>query len=103
MLGALCRIWRAASRPFITGIEKSKITTSGHCSMALSIATWPFSASPHTCQSVWVSMKVRIRWRMAELSSTIRIFNCTYLPTGLGRSLAKEGACGPAKRKANQP
>src|SRR5580704_11755546 len=38
-----------------------------------STATWPFSASPHTCQSVLCSMNSRSRLRIELLSSAMRI------------------------------
>src|SRR5713101_220842 len=67
-------IWRAASSPFMTGIERSRRTTSGWSSRTISTATFPFSASPHISQLVSASMQKRRERRMAGASSTTRIF-----------------------------
>src|SRR5438552_5471072 len=42
---------RAASSPFMTGMERSSTINSGRSCWAFSIASFPFSASPHTTRS----------------------------------------------------
>ena len=71
---------RAASIPFITGITKSRITTSGSNRNAFSTASLPFSASPQTSKSgsplnIWQSSS-----RKNRLSSAIRTFAIEHLP-----------------------
>jgi hypothetical protein len=73
VFGAQVAICRAASSPFITGICKSSSTTSGCNSFTFSTATLPFSASPHTSQSLFCSMVERKRRRIRALSSAIII------------------------------
>jgi small subunit ribosomal protein S21 len=72
--GAIEAIHLAASSPFMTGIEKSKITTSGFRALTLSTAIAPFSASAQIVQSVFPSIEERREWRIRGLSSTIRIW-----------------------------
>jgi hypothetical protein len=81
VFGADKVIRRAASIPFITGIWKSMITTSGLSSWALFTATWPFSASPQICHSVFFSMQHRSACRIRSLSSTIRILKDNQPPS----------------------
>jgi len=47
VLGKTLRTSDAAVRPFMTGIERSKVITSGLNCLATSIASLPFSASAH--------------------------------------------------------
>ena len=72
VLGAIEEIFRAASRPFMTGIDKSRITISGFSALTRSTATAPFSASPQTSQPSRRSNHARRERRMGGLSSTIR-------------------------------
>src|SRR5215469_6284569 len=80
VLGERQVISRAASRPLMTGMSQSKITTSGCKALTFSIATRPFSASPHIFNSGFCSMYERIKLRMRALSSTIRILTDTHFP-----------------------
>jgi hypothetical protein len=61
--------------------ERSRTTTSGFSSRTISSATLPFSASPQTCQLVFVSMQDRTASRIAWLSSTTRIRSGILLRT----------------------
>jgi len=47
ILGKICLNTGATSKPFRPDIERSKITTSGLIRLASSMASFPFSASPH--------------------------------------------------------
>ena len=71
--GAITPIRLAASSPFITGIWKSSITTSGCNSSTFSTAIWPFSASPHTSHAEFFAIQDLSEARIKALSSTIRI------------------------------
>src|SRR6266496_4472021 len=62
---------RVASRPFITGIERSSRIKSGCNSRALSTASLPFSASPQTLKSSSRSKILHKACRMNILSSAI--------------------------------
>jgi hypothetical protein len=64
---------RAASRPFITGIERSSTIKSGLSCCAFSIASRPSAASPLTSQPACCSNVSRIILRIRAESSTIRI------------------------------
>src|ERR1035441_2715368 len=46
--GTACRMWRAATAPFMLGMAKSMTTTFGRSSAASCTAWWPSSASPTT-------------------------------------------------------
>src|SRR5579859_1079542 len=71
--GSNCDTSRAASKPFMPGIIKSRTSTSGCSSRTHSTASRPPSASPQTCQSQWLSMSWRSARRTIALSSAIRI------------------------------
>jgi len=71
VFGAMEPIFRAASRPFITGIDRSRMTTSGLRDLTRSTAIAPFSASPQTRQSPRCSNQDRSDRRISALSSTI--------------------------------
>src|SRR5205807_2045617 len=73
VVGAISLICRAASNPFITGIERSRMTKSGSSSLTFSMATAPFGASAQTFQLGFCSIQRRRARRIMELSSTIRI------------------------------
>ena len=82
---------RAASSPFMTGIDKSRSTKSGLRSATLSIASRPFEASPPTTQSGTLSSKNLMEFSTEVLSSTIRMLfgicaDCNIATTGsIGR------------------
>src|SRR5438876_9188141 len=61
---------RAASSPFMTGMERS--INSGRSCWAFSIASFPFSASPHTTRSASRWKRSQSTLRIQGLSSTIR-------------------------------
>src|SRR5438132_3538053 len=63
---------RAASSPFITGMERSSTINSGRSCWAFSIASFPFSASPHTTRSASRWKRSQSTLRIQGLSSTIR-------------------------------
>lgn len=63
---------RAASRPFITGIDKSKITRSGRSCWAFVIASLPSRASPHTRKPGSRTKTPQRACRIEALSSTMR-------------------------------
>src|SRR5216683_1071237 len=71
---------RAASRPFITGIDMSKTIKSGRNCWAFSIASRPFSASPHISKSSSRSNISHSALRMKALSSTIKIDLTIWVP-----------------------
>jgi hypothetical protein len=79
--GAVAAISRATSSPSMPGIDRSRTTTSGFSSRTMSSATLPFSASPQTCQLVFISMQDRAASRIASLSSTTRIRSGIVLGT----------------------
>jgi len=62
----------AASKPFLLGILKSKIATSGLNSFAFSIACWPSLASATIFQLGFSSMIVRTPLRTTSWSSAMR-------------------------------
>jgi len=62
---------RAASRPFITGMERSRTMKLGWTACARSMASRPLTASPHTCHPGSDSRHFRRRLRTSGLSSTI--------------------------------
>src|ERR1700730_1851286 len=64
---------RAACKPFNRGIAASKIIKSGRNLRALSTASNPSIASPHTPNWVWHSMKPRVVLRNTWLLSPIKI------------------------------
>src|SRR6266851_9819221 len=68
----------AASMPFITGIERSSTIKSGCSSCAFSIASRPFSASPHTSKSASDVNNSQSARRIISTSSTTK----TDLATG---------------------
>jgi len=71
ILGIIARNTRAASKPFITGIERSSTIKSGFNLWACSIATRPFSASPHT-STLGCDSSTRVTARLTAIwSSTI--------------------------------
>src|SRR6266550_4540114 len=63
---------RAASSPFMTGMERSSTINSGRSCWAFSIASFPFSASPHTARSASRWKRSQSTLRIHGLSSTIR-------------------------------
>jgi hypothetical protein len=67
-----CRT-RAASSPFIAGIDKSNTIKSGRSAFAFSIASRPSTASPHTFQSSLNSRIFRMARQITGLSSTSKI------------------------------
>ena len=71
--GAIFIISRAASMPFITGIEKSRTTQSGRNARNFSTACRPLVASPQTLKSARASKILRIAARTKSLSSTMSI------------------------------
>src|ERR1700736_1798924 len=105
--GAISLICRAASNPFITGIDRSRMTKSGSNSLTFSMATAPFGASAQTFQLGFCSIQRRRARRIMELSSTIRILLGTQ-PTfrrprvALGRLQAEPSSAEPVgySRKA---
>src|SRR5437762_3768435 len=62
----------AASNPFMTGMERSSTINSGRSCWAFSIASFPFSASPHTARSASRWKRSQSTLRIHGLSSTIR-------------------------------
>ena len=87
VFGAMEAIFRAASRPFMTGIDRSRITTSGLRALTCSTATAPFSASPQTSQPSRRANHVRSDRRIGRLSSTIRIVvDIRLAPKNVSRS-----------------
>src|SRR6202045_1545602 len=64
---------RAACKPFNRGMAASKIIKSGRNLRALSTASNPSIASPHTPNRVWHSMKPRVVLRNTWLLSPIKI------------------------------
>ena len=66
-------ISRAALIPSMIGIATSRTSRSGFSSSVLTTASNPFTASPQTCQSAWLSIRARKTLRTAEWSSAIRI------------------------------
>src|SRR4030088_2249808 len=77
VLGAISLMCRADSKPFITGIDRSRMTRSGPSSLTFSMATPPFGASAQTLQLGFCSIQRRRARRIIELSSTIRILLVT--------------------------
>src|SRR5258708_11856470 len=77
--GAECtlRISFMASSPLSFGIRTSSSTTSGFNRSQRSMASWPFVASPTTCNSGCDSTMDRITRRTAAWSSAIRMRNMT--------------------------
>jgi hypothetical protein len=75
--GAIRRISAAASNPFMSGIERSRMTTSGESSHTLEMASRPFAASPQASQSCFERSKVRTPNRTTSLSSAIRMRSST--------------------------
>src|SRR4029077_11941557 len=78
MIGVVGKILRssdAAVMPFITGIVRSKVITSGLICLASSTASLPFSASPHVLKPSDKKAEASIL-RIAALSSTTK----TVLP-----------------------
>ena len=65
-LGLIADIVRAASSPPMTGTDRSRTTRSGQRSVPISIAVFPFSASPQISQSVRFSMQERIARRKVK-------------------------------------
>src|SRR3954463_2480360 len=61
----------AASIPFITGIERSSKIKSGRKISAISTASFPFSASPHTSKSFCESNSSHSAFRILSWSSAI--------------------------------
>lgn len=80
ILGIMDRMIFAASKPFNTGIETSRIITSGSSCRAFSIPCCPFSASPHTRNSGKPSIRLRNVCLIAGWSSTINIRHGTQKP-----------------------
>jgi hypothetical protein len=79
MIGVLGKSFRssdAAVKPFITGIDKSRVITSGLSSLATSRASWPFAASAQVLKPSDKKAFASIL-RIAALSSTTR----TVFPT----------------------
>src|ERR1700746_3997064 len=75
MIGVLGRIWRnrgAASSPFITGMETSKITARGFTRSAATSASAPFSACTQESKPDDTNALQTI-FRMNGLSSTTRM------------------------------
>ncbi len=70
--GAMDRIFAAASNPFIPGMLRSRITTSGDSRGTIQIASMPFWASPHTSIESLLANSVRTPLRTISWSSTIR-------------------------------
>ena len=70
ILGSLRRISRAASKPFISGIWKSRTMTSGADCCAFSIASTPFAASLQTFHWSSCSSSILRQRRISSLSST---------------------------------
>ena len=104
VLGAMLEIRRAASSPFITGICKSRITTSGGDLLTCSSAIWPFSASPHMFHCVSCSINTRSMRRMMGLSSTIRMFKATQpRPICLGGLLAETASEEHGRQRGKAP
>lgn len=64
---------RAASSPFMTGMDKSRTIASGCNRRASSMPDLPFSASPQTVKSGTPPSTRLMARRTVELSSTIRI------------------------------
>jgi len=64
---------RVASKPFITGIERSSRIKSGCNIRALLTASLPFSATPQTSKSSSRSKILHKAFRMKILSSAIRM------------------------------
>jgi len=77
VIGETATIFRAASKPFITGIKRSRTKRSGLSCCTRETPASPSSASPQTCQSVCDSMNKRTRYRIEELSSTMATFGDT--------------------------
>ena len=75
--GKAAEISRAARRPSIAGMARSRMMTSGRSSLALATASRPFSASPQTSHPSWVSSKARSMRRTVALSSAIRSRDAT--------------------------
>ena len=73
ILGAMTAILRAAWRPSMTGMTRSITMMSGVSFMALSMASCPLEASPHTSQPGFLSSRLRIDLRMSGLSSAMRM------------------------------
>jgi hypothetical protein len=71
--GAIRRISRAASMPFNSGIDISRIIRSGFSSRTLSTASLPFSASPQIFRCGLLEKILRIPARINSWSSAIRI------------------------------
>jgi len=80
MLGSIVLKIFAASRPFSTGMEMSRIMASGLSCRAFSIPCCPFSASPHTSNSGMVSSRLRTIRLNTGWSSTINIRHGTQRP-----------------------
>src|ERR1035441_1398573 len=77
--GAVRRMWRAATAPFMLGMAKSMTTTLGRSSAASCTAWWPSSASPTTVIAGSSSSMRRKPRRTRLWSSTSR--------TGIGGSV----------------
>jgi hypothetical protein len=79
-LGAILEMCSAAISPFIIGMCRSKITTSGFNSSTFAIACCPFSASPHIRQVVLCSMLDLMTLRINGLSSNHQNLACHVEP-----------------------
>src|SRR4029077_20296562 len=107
VVGAISLICRAASNPFITGMDRSRMTKSGSSSLTFSMATAPFGASAQIFQLGFCSIQRRRARRIMELSSTIRIFlgtERTYrMPqVALGRLQAEPSGRGGGRLLAHE-
>src|SRR5262245_40772924 len=71
VLGWLSRIFRAASRPSISGIRMSTRAMSGSWLPTRSTSSWPLAASPTTSMPSAMSRYRRSPWRTREWSSAI--------------------------------
>ena len=71
--GIICLNTAVATMSFSMGIARSITIRSGRSSLALSIASQPFSASPQMIQPGRASSNLRKQQRITALSSTIRI------------------------------
>ena len=98
VVGAISLICRAASNPFITGIDRSRMTKSGSSSLTFSMATAPFGASAQTFQLGFCSIQRRRARRIMELSSTMRILLGTQPTFRMPRGAL--GRCRPSHQGA---
>src|SRR5215211_6828253 len=83
VLGWVSRIFRAASRPSISGIRMSTSAMSGSSLATRSTSSWPLAASPTTSIPSAMSRYLRSPWRTSEWSSAIATRIVTLLPPDL--------------------